>query len=411
MRPDYYFRNLGSSPRGRGTPDCQDTVLSIQRVIPAWAGNTSLRFCAGNGSAGHPRVGGEHNCHAKRAGHLPGHPRVGGEHRAFRGRARRRRGSSPRGRGTQRRAKKRRRYRRVIPAWAGNTSATPPRPTEHAGHPRVGGEHAGGRTWSARSSGSSPRGRGTHSLSPTNQETYRVIPAWAGNTQGRVFRARRSAGHPRVGGEHLVWNMSAMPATGSSPRGRGTRRNRRGYGPVRRVIPAWAGNTRQPMPAFYLRSGHPRVGGEHAHGDAGPVVSHGSSPRGRGTPCCPNDHAPPNRVIPAWAGNTAIIGAQPVSTTGHPRVGGEHRPSPRADAHAVGSSPRGRGTPRRLSLALARLRVIPAWAGNTPVAGLPPGRTPGHPRVGGEHGRQRRPFLVGCGSSPHGRGTQCGRSD
>ncbi|MEN9874118.1 MAG: hypothetical protein RL186_1015, partial [Pseudomonadota bacterium] len=68
-------------------------------------------------------------------------------------------------------------------------------------HPRVGGEHATQININAAAHGSSPRGRGTHRRKAHLQAKRRFIPAWAGNTRGRVGGAARMAVHPRVGGE------------------------------------------------------------------------------------------------------------------------------------------------------------------------------------------------------------------
>ena len=70
-----YTSSSGSSPRGRGTlirPG--NSCIRVQRVIPAWAGNTRT--------------------------YRPGHPRVGGEHCGGSSLGRVCHGSSPRGRGT-----------------------------------------------------------------------------------------------------------------------------------------------------------------------------------------------------------------------------------------------------------------------------------------------------------------------
>ena len=75
-------------------------------------------------------------------------------------------------------------------------------------HPRVGGEHHVNKLLPTVHAGSSPRGRGTLILQGLHLYLYEPV-------------------HPRVGGEH-----SLCP--------------RRVYTePVRRIIPAWAGNTRR----------------------------------------------------------------------------------------------------------------------------------------------------------------------
>ena len=51
----------GSSPRGRGTHGRPHARRRPWRVIPAWAGNTVAPSRRGTASSGHPRVGGEHS--------------------------------------------------------------------------------------------------------------------------------------------------------------------------------------------------------------------------------------------------------------------------------------------------------------------------------------------------------------
>ena len=71
---------IGSSPRGRGTPPARGGQRSRRRFIPAWAGNTG---CSNAGRAT-----------------ITVHPRVGGEHPTSKASLTRAIGSSPRGRGT-----------------------------------------------------------------------------------------------------------------------------------------------------------------------------------------------------------------------------------------------------------------------------------------------------------------------
>ena len=152
--------------------------------------------------------------------------------------------------------------------------------------------------------GSSPRGRGTRGpVHFVAVAAVRIIPAQAGNAARRPSLHRRSfTDHPRVGGERCCSSRTLMiGSTGNAdslgsdhPRVGGEHSEFRGVdGTVRRIIPAWAGNT--------LR----RVGQER------PPT--GSSPRGRGT----------------RAANSASLAS--------PRGRGTHAPD-------AGSSPRGRGT-------------------------------------------------------------------
>ena len=70
-------------------------------------------------------------------------------------------------------------------------------------------------------------------------------------------------------------------------------------------------------------------------------------------------------LIPAWAGKTPVRYRRPDRRRAHPRVGGENTVALKAMYAGDGSSPRGRGKPlieRRPRLAFG---LIPAWAGKT----------------------------------------------
>ena len=260
-----------------------------------------------------------------------------------------------------------------------------------AAHPRVGGEH----TISARANcwrdGSSPRGRGTRRDRSHEGVALRLIPAWAGNTTQRKPRLQRLTAHPRVGGEHQCEAVALKALGGSSPRGRGTLRALQHRAHVRRLIPAWAGNTPGSTHRTLDDAAHPRVGGEHNAGIEAEYRKRGSSPRGRGTRWQEIRDVYPERLIPAWAGNTLVTGCPSARSTAHPRVGGEHSCCAGSCSTQVGSSPRGRGTLPARHRHLRRTRLIPAWAGNT----APP--WPG--------------YQIACGSSPRGRGTRSVRSE
>ena len=171
-----------------------------------------------------------------------------------------------------------------------------------------------------------------------------IIPAYAGNTQvlERTYNSCRD--HPRVCGEHSLYNRIRQRMEGSSPRMRGTRFLRRIVVWAIGIIPAYAGNT---IPQFHMLNiprDHPRVCGEHVGIVHRLINPKGSSPRMRGTPFCTSSLRPASRIIPAYAGNTFRLSRAAVWRGDHPRVCGEH---PALQAHARGhrgSSPRMRGT-------------------------------------------------------------------
>ena len=132
----------------------------------------------------------------------------------------------------------------------------------------------------------------------------------------------------------------------------------------------------------------------------------GSSPLTRGTP--PRARAPLTRarLIPAHAGNTRLLGGRRRGRPAHPRSRGEHSVLPEASVRFSGSSPLTRGTPRWWSCRLARVRLIPAHAGNTRPRRAGPAGHAAHPRSRGEHIRPGRRSRRPRGSSPLTRGTR-----
>ena len=171
--------------------------------------------------------------------------------------------------------------------------------------------------------------------------------------------------HPRVGGENEVTCVGVAGVGGSSPRGRGKRDRRRERRTLWRLIPAWAGKTAVPRCRTSRRPAHPRVGGENA-GVAGlDDYGRGSSPRGRGKRMPSGPPLAILRLIPAWAGKTPGYRSCFHTTTAHPRVGGENEAAIQAGADTAGSSPRGRGKLKDWSRGDSDLRLIPAWAGKT----------------------------------------------
>ena len=131
----------GSSPRVRGTPIAENVALPRGRFIPACAGNSVPRTPGNSRTAVHPRVCGELvQALADAAPNLGSSPRVRGTHGHLAGAARR---------------------GRFIPACAGNSPAATATRRSQAVHPRVCGELASTSAWTPAMPGSSPRVRGT----------------------------------------------------------------------------------------------------------------------------------------------------------------------------------------------------------------------------------------------------------
>ena len=195
--------------------------------------------------------------------------------------------------------------------------------------------------------------------------TPRLIPAWAGKTYCRSCPSSAAAAHPRVGGENELLSLGHDPVAGSSPRGRGKLARASARDARRRLIPAWAGKTTRTCRREARRGAHPRVGGENPSFSAMLSAVFGSSPRGRGKRPAPARRGQDHRLIPAWAGKTSGNSRRQGCRRAHPRVGGENDVSACSRSARAGSSPRGRGKPRKDQDNGTEQRLIPAWAGKT----------------------------------------------
>ena len=377
----------GSSPRVRGTPRHVDVADVDHRFIPACAGNSTKRPPQGIVGAVHPRVCGElattlrlavveHRFIPACAGNsrsscrwppcTPVHPRVCGELRNAVALTQDSTGSSPRVRGTLQLVAQAAFNDRFIPACAGNSRRQPSAWLPRSVHPRVCGELSTKRAV-----------RAPH---------YRFIPACAGNSIAAwPVRCWRGV-HPRVCGELPRWALSRGYDRGSSPRVRGTPGRIPPPPPLRRFIPACAGNSSRWTTGPQSPSVHPRVCGELAPHRAVEFV-----------------HV---RFIPACAGNSTTNALRRRATPVHPRVCGELTPAFVGGVCIDGSSPRVRGTPLPRVKGRPRLRFIPACAGNSAArrCGLAP--LPVHPRVCGELQPPKTLVRSPIGSSPRVRGTR-----
>ena len=112
------------------------------------------------------------------------------------------------------------------------------------------------------------------------------------------------------------------------------------------------------------------------------------------------------RFIPACAGNSFRSVSVCFCVAVHPRVCGEQTGHTSGLSFAAGSSPRVRGTGERQAAIVARIRFIPACAGNRPTPSPRAPLPPVHPRVCGEQLRVIYMRNYDDGSSPRVRGTE-----
>ena len=146
-----------------------------------------------------------------------------------------------------------------------------------------------------------------------------------------------------MGGENGLQHAQVTLQEGSSPRGRGKRGGELHPVDLVRLIPAWAGKTSKIRVSSRPEPAHPRVGGENMPHSRRYSSQAGSSPRGRGKPEQVAEFKILPRLIPAWAGKTAVVVLVAMMIWAHPRVGGENRWADEATEDRFGSSPRGRG--------------------------------------------------------------------
>ena len=233
----------GSSPHTRGAQAMPSACAAQGGIIPAYAGSTGRCRPVRRHWRDHPRIRGEH--------HRPGEgPRP-------------QEGSSPHTRGAPRPRPRRRRGDRIIPAYAGSTVDCVVVGFPEWDHPRIRGEHPTTTSpWPWRS-GSSPHTRGARLIASWWAFRSGIIPAYAGSTLPYLLTDEYSQDHPRIRGEHPGVARAGRVADGSSPHTRGARRRLVGDRRGGRIIPAYAGSTNGSGSSYISIPDHPRIRGEH----------------------------------------------------------------------------------------------------------------------------------------------------
>ena len=161
-----------------------DPGRPAERIIPAYAGSTSVWPDAEWSKTDHPRIRGEHQPRGFRS--APGL------------------GSSPHTRGALQVGPVGGGLGGIIPAYAGSTSRSVSQADIRADHPRIRGEHVSVERAVIKSAGSSPHTRG-------------ALRAAVGPIPVEVD-------HPRIRGEHIIGSIGMVIGWGSSPHTRGARR-------------------------------------------------------------------------------------------------------------------------------------------------------------------------------------------
>ena len=231
-----------------------------------------------------------------------------------------------------------------------------------------------------------------------------IIPAHAGLTPKSCPFKCHGWDHPRACGAHILYESLIVYGLGSSPRMRGSRLASALPRTSAGIIPAHAGLTRPTAALAVAHRDHPRACGAHVR----PILSlnsrWGSSPRMRGSPTCLRIAVRAGGIIPAHAGLTAVCCFLLFSCRDHPRACGAHPVSPFRCAPRPGSSPRMRGSRNVTYNRAITNGIIPAHAGLTPQARPYPHSKRDHPRACGAH-----PYILSAaGSSPRMRGSLFG---
>ncbi len=152
-------------------------------------------------------------------------------------------------------------------------------------------------------SGLSPQVRGTDRHVWPDRRFRRFIPAGAGNRTAGRGRSRRRAVYPRRCGEQTKLSRSKLMNRGLSPQVRGTDRFRLRTHTSSRFIPAGAGNRLYPACSKKNSSVYPRRCGEQNDPILPTACPNGLSPQVRGTGFGPPIVGIGSRFIPAGAGN------------------------------------------------------------------------------------------------------------
>ena len=213
--------------------------------------------------------------------------------------------------------------------------------------------------------GSSPLTRGKLEREPGPPEGCGLIPAHAGKTSRRRWRAWSREAHPRSRGENSAPRQEADVQEGSSPLTRGKLKSGRRRHCTVRLIPAHAGKTPISRGRVTSSRAHPRSRGENSIVVGMVREGMGSSPLTRGKRRIRAAPSRPRRLIPAHAGKTNVRGLGARRRRAHPRSRGENQSRVRRYTPPPGSSPLTRGKRRRGNRRGPTPGLIPAHAGKT----------------------------------------------
>ncbi len=265
-------------------------------------------------------------------------------------------GRSPRARGSRCHLPATINPRRSIPACAGQPSRNSSRVISARVDPRVRGAALRKLPKGGRSSGRSPRARGSPVPQPHLLAASRSIPACAGQPGRYADTACRHGVDPRVRGAAGRSCRGRWGREGRSPRG-GDNVNRHGS------IPACAGQPTGESRLFHLSQVDPRVRGAAEDRLFVAVIKAGRSPRARGSLLVRSLTTSTAGSIPACAGQPIRRCDKSFFSWVDPRVRGAAQIVALSELPMTGRSPRARGSPAKSCRTCIAGRSIPACAG------------------------------------------------
>ncbi len=159
---------------------------------------------------------------------------------------------------------------------------------------------------------------------PDKPEPLRLTPAYAGNTDACRHTRAHGQAHPRLRGEHDNIRAESDAGKGSPPPTRGTPLHELTAEDFQRLTPAYAGNTDRVLHRGLQAQAHPRLRGEHSMSHVSACRPSGSPPPTRGTRELVKDPPERLRLTPAYAGNTCQDRRGRLQRQAHPRLRGEH---------------------------------------------------------------------------------------
>ena len=361
-------------------------ILSVvfTRIIPARAGFTAQRACAGRRRRDHPRSRGVYRS-CSPAEWPPA-------------------GSSPLARGLPARADAGHQPIRIIPARAGFTRPHRPDGPVLQDHPRSRGVYHRNEHQDRPLQGSSPLARGLPAGLEDEGVPSGIIPARAGFTPRGRSPPSQPGDHPRSRGVYECQAILTTRDFGSSPLARGLRRGDLMSPGKLRIIPARAGFTLHPIRRRRRRRDHPRSRGVYDDDAYRALLDDGSSPLARGLPCSSSWAHCSVGIIPARAGFTSRRARPAPRRRDHPRSRGVYRALPPGRTVQLGSSPLARGLPLAGRDRHPGAGIIPARAGFTSLTAARTFSSKDHPRSRGVYSRVVVRESSPDGSSPLARG-------